>query len=476
MKYILIASNNREASNVIRSCFDHNYQVDITVAGRSCLAMFQKRRYEFLFIDIEILRSMTKDNDYKTKLQPFWRIFPETEIIVLSTQTKIRETVNAVKAGASNYLTYPFNPEEVKYIIDSIQEYTRLHSELDYLRDQFWRRDSLSVLQTKCPEMKAVFAKVRAVAQAESTVLLTGETGTGKGMLAKLIHQHSKRSDAQFISVHCGAIPEPLLESELFGHEKGAFTGAVRRKLGKFEIANGGTLFLDEIGAVSSAVQIKLLQILQERIFQRVGGEATIKADVRIISATNTDLKELCEDGIFRYDLFFRLNVFPIELPPLRTRRDDIQLLVELFLKRLNRFYSKNILDIHPDVLEALQNYHWPGNIRELENVIERAYILENSSLLTPQNFPNELFEHKHKIPVELIDTSYTLEEVRQRAIERIERQYLEALLMEHHGRIKSTAEAAGIGVRQLHKLLTRYGIRKENYKSSPISKSKSVS
>jgi DNA-binding NtrC family response regulator len=465
MKYILVATQDQKAYDIIQICFEFGYKVEMVLSKGSALETFQKKRYDFLFIDIEMLKSLKTENDYKNQLQLFWRVTSDVEIIVLSPPEMIREAVNAVKAGASNYLTYPLNPEEVKYVVDSLQEYKRLSSELDYFRDRFWRTDSLSVLQTNCMAMKEVFAKVRAVAPTESTVLLTGETGTGKGVIARLIHQHSKQSSNQFISVHCGAIPDTLLESELFGHEKGAFTGAVRRKLGKFEIAHGGTIFLDEIGTISAAMQIKLLQVLQERTIVRVGGENVIKTDVRIIAATNTNLKKMCDEGTFRSDLYYRLNVFPIEVPPLRERVEDIPILVENFLKRLNKSSAKHISDIHPDVLDAFEAYSWPGNIRELENLIERAYILETSSILAPKSFPIELFSEQIKKNRHIIDTTYTLKEVRKHELERIERQYLTEVLSKNRGKIKTTAEVAGISERQLHKLLTRYGILKKDFK-----------
>ncbi len=465
MKYILVATQDQKAYDIIQICFEFGYKVEMVLSKESALETFQKKRYDFLFIDIEMLKSLKTENDYKNQLQLFWRVTSDVEIIVLSPPEMIREAVNAVKAGASNYLTYPLNPEELKYVVDSLQEYKRLSSELDYFRDRFWRTDSLSVLQTNCMAMKEVFAKVRAVAPTESTVLLTGETGTGKGVIARLIHQHSKQSSNQFISVHCGAIPDTLLESELFGHEKGAFTGAVRRKLGKFEIAHGGTIFLDEIGTISAAMQIKLLQVLQERTIVRVGGENVIKTDVRIIAATNTNLKKMCDEGTFRSDLYYRLNVFPIEVPPLRERVEDIPILVENFLKRLNKSSAKHISDIHPDVLDAFEAYSWPGNIRELENLIERAYILEISSILMPKSFPIELFSEQIKKNRHIIDTTYTLKEVRKHELERIERQYLTEVLSKNRGKIKATAEVAGISERQLHKLLTRYGILKKDFK-----------
>jgi transcriptional regulator with GAF, ATPase, and Fis domain len=313
--------------------------------------------------------------------------------------------------------------------------------------------------------MSEVFEKVRAVAPTESTVLITGETGTGKGVIAKLIHEHSRRADKQFISVHCGAIPDTLLESELFGHEKGAFTGAIRRKLGKFEIAQGGTIFLDEIGTISSSMQIKLLQVLQERTFQRVGGELSISADVRIIIATNADLQKMCQEGSFRRDLFYRLNVFPIEIPPLRERLADIPLLLDTFLKKLNRFSLKNIRDFAPGFLTVMQSYDWPGNIRELENLVERAFIIEETPILTIESLPKDLVsDETFKSPI--ANLTQSLKTVRLRAVETAEQRYLVELLKEHNGKINDTAAAAGIGVRQLHKLMIKYKLKKEDFRN----------
>lgn len=467
MKSILVASKNRSACNAIRSSMGQEDRVEVVSSMDRCLEMFRKKRYEFLFMDVELLGKLMGETNYKTALQPFWHAYPTAEIIIMSSQAMIREAVKAVKAGASEFITYPIDTDEVKYILENIYEYTIVQSELDYLRDRFWQGDSVAVVQTKSSLMKAAFDKVRSVAPTKSTVLLMGETGTGKNLLARLIHQHSNRKDGPFISVHCGAIPDTLLESELFGHEKGAFTGAVRRKLGKFEIAQGGTIFLDEIPTITPSAQIKLLQILQDGTFQRVGGEETIEANVRVIAASNSDLQEMCEDGQFRRDLYYRLNVFPIEIPPLRDRIEDIPYLVEAILKRLNKFNLKEIHDIHPDVMEAFRHYSWPGNIRELENLLERAYIIEDSPLLTRKGFPDEFFA-RHTAQSLVNDPSLTLAAARKKGMEALERHYLEGLLARNEGRIKESAAAAGLSTRQLHKLLTKYNIKKEAFKSGP--------
>jgi DNA-binding NtrC family response regulator len=474
MKSILVASKDRMTHKTIRSSFRSEYNVDVAPSEESCLDMFKKKRYEFLFIDAEFLQSgSTSTNghaNYRVALQPFWHVFPNAEIVVMSSQEKIRDAVMAVKAGASNYITYPIDMDELKYVTESLYESMIMQSELDYLRDKFWQSNSLEVVKTNSAAMRKVFEKVRSVAPTKSTVLLTGETGTGKGLLAKLVHHHSNRAEAQFITVHCGAIPDSLLESELFGHEKGAFTGADRRKLGKFEIAQKGTIFLDEIGTITPSAQIKLLQVLQDKTFQRVGGEVSIEADVRIIVATNANLKKMSADGLFRRDLFYRLSVFPIEIPPLVERIEDIPHLAELFLRKLNRLYSKEIHDIDPRVMEAFAQYSWPGNIRELENLMERAYILESSSVLTPESFPRELFTPgvSNLDPFSVI--SLPLSEMRRQTVDAVERSYLHRLLAFHKGHIQKSATIAGISTRQLHKLLTKYGINKQDFKSLPTS------
>ena len=466
MRSILVISNEQKVFGSINRCFETGYKVSVALNRDAALDTLRKRRYDLIFVDLEILRGSASGDGYKAAMEPFWHIYPTIEIIVMSSQEMIREAVMAVKAGASDYLTYPVNPDEVKHVTESLHESLISQSELDYLRDQFWQSDALELIHTNSSVMKKTYEKIRSVAPTKSTVLLIGETGTGKGEFAKLIHRHSSRRDAQFISVHCGAIPDTLLESELFGHERGAFTGAVRRRLGKFEIATGGTIFLDEIGTITASAQIKLLQILQDQTFQRVGGEENRDANVRVIAATNTDLKKMCEDGQFRKDLYYRLNVFPMEIPPLRDRPEDIPHLVEVFLKNMNRFSSKGIHDIHPHVLEAFRRYSWPGNIRELENLMERACILETSSLLTPESFPSELFESEAPSASVFVDTQLTLTEVRHRGIEDIERRYLKEVLVKNQGRIKESASVAGVTTRQLHKLMTRYGIRKEEFKS----------
>lgn len=465
MKRIVIIVAQNDVQSAIGASFG-GYEIQTADTVARGMDLEGSSPTEYLFLDLELLEvePTASLRRYRKVLEPIKRCFPTAQIVVVSRPELIRETVKAVKAGADTYLTYPIVSEEVALVREGLDEAVRAQAELDHLRDPFWQEDR-DLVKTESPAMREVYTKVRQVAPTRSTVLLTGDTGTGKNVLAKLIHRRSNRGKKQFIGVHCGAISDSLLESELFGHERGAFTGAVRRKLGKFEIADGGTIFLDEVGTITKTMQIKLLEVLQERTFQRVGGEQTIEVDTRILAATNSDLKSLVDEGVFRKDLYFRLNVFPIDIPPLRYRREDIPFLANVFLERLERLYGKEIEAVHPLVFEAFDRYDWPGNVRELQSLMERAYILETSSTLNPESFPGELFEDIQSVGQMPIDTSATLAAVRKGAADNVERLYLKELLTEKKGRINATAIAAGVSARQIHKLMIKHQLRKEDFK-----------
>lgn len=461
MKSIYILTENSIAIEEIKSGFSDDFIFVTCSDYDKLISEFNKQVPEFIFIDIIYLNPPATIQE---KLQSFWEKSVDIEIILLTAPENIRVTVQALKSGASDYLTYPVKSVEVKYIIENIRNEIRLHSELKYLRNRLLNQEVSPSFRTKSLKMQETIERLRTVAASETTVLLLGESGVGKNVFATFIHLHSQRSKSQFISLHCGAIPDTLLESELFGHEKGAFTGAIRKKLGKFELAHNGTLFLDEIGTISSSMQIKLLQFLQDRTLQRVGGEVNLKVNVRIIAATNANLDQLVQENKFREDLYYRLNVFPIEIPPLRERLVDIPILVQAILDKLNQFSIKSITSIDDDVIQSLQNYYWPGNIRELENVIERAYVLEPSDCLTRSSFPPDLLQDPD---LYLPDSGheYRLEDVRRKAVESAEFHYLSNLLKLNHGKINESALAAGIGVRQLHKLLKKHHLKKEDFK-----------
>jgi DNA-binding NtrC family response regulator len=471
MREFLVVCQDNALKAVIRAGIGNNTKPEFA-PFELLTACLEAQAYDYLFIELAAIPPagnyfFTRDG-FQDIFAPVYRLRPSIKTIVIVSSDQIKEGIAAVEAGAASYLKLPLSQEEVRFVTRDVYEGQIMESELDYLRERFWETDVREIVRTRCSSMKKVYDLIQSVAPTRTTVLLTGETGTGKSLLAKLIHRHSNRREAQFISVHCGAIPDTLLESELFGHEKGAFTGAVRRKMGKFEIANGGTIFLDEVGTLTPAAQVKLLMVLQEGLYERVGGEVTLKTDVRVVAATNADLKLMTEEGLFRKDLYYRLNVFPIDLPALRERIQDIPHLVESFLKKLSDFGPKVIRHVHPTVVKALGTYNWLGNIRELENLIERAYILEQSDTLTPESFPADFFEEEWLTAEVSIDTSHALAQVRAEGIEEIERRYLKDLLTRHRGRINRSAAEAGITTRQLHKLMKKYGYRKETFKSAP--------
>ena len=465
MRSAIVISSIPDDIAGIRTAFGPEFRFSTASDVPAALRILDRARHDMIFADLDILCIFAGEGCPETAIQAFQNKHPTLELVIMTPPAQIRKAIGWVKAGARDYVSYPLSRDEIRLVTDSIIQSNLRQSELDYLRDQFWKNESLDVVQTKSQAMIDVFKKIRSVASTKTTVLVVGETGTGKGVLAKLIHQHSNRQNAQFISVHCGSIPDTLLESELFGHEKGAFTGAVRKKLGKFEIAHGGTIFLDEIGTLTPPAQIKLLQVLQDGTFSRVGGEETIQTNARVIAATNSDLKKLSDAGDFRKDLYYRLNVFPIEIPSLRERVEDLPHLIEVFLRRLNREFQKSIHTIHPQVLAGLSRYDWPGNVRELENLLERAYILENSNALTPESFPLDLFKGNQLSAIMPLHTRMPLSEARKVALEDFERQYIKDLVARNQGRINISAVEAGISTRQLHKLMSRYGIHKEEFK-----------
>ena len=466
MKSVLIISPIEDETRLIRESLPSDYQVENANSVTDALEMHRQRSFDIIFSDVKLLRDTSEIETIPEVINLLKEMNPLTEILILSSKDFIRDTVKAVKAGAQDYLTYPVDPSEVRLVINSLNESLAKNTELDYLRDQFWKPEWLDIIKSRNVEMREVFKKIRSVAPTRATVMLFGETGTGKGLLARMIHMHSNRCDKPFISVHCGVIPDTLLESELFGHEKGAFTGAVRRKPGKFEMAHGGTIFLDEIGTISLSAQVKLLQVLQDGTFSRVGGEAVLQTDARVIAATNADIGEMCKRGEFRKDLYYRLNVFPVELPSLRERIEDIPQIVDLFLKKMKQRHEKNIDAVHPQVLQAFKKYHWPGNIREMENLLERACILETTRVLTPESFPTSLFESGNAHAVLPVQAHLPLAEARRQAVDDFERQYLKELFSRNKGRVNRAAEEADITTRQLNKLMVRYGIKKEVYKT----------
>ena len=468
MKKILVATPNQEAATGIESCLDRGFRVKKAGGADEALQLLAKGQFDYLFVDLAFIREKLhpgEPRNYGPAITPFRKSQAHSSLIILAPPEEIRGTVAAVKAGADDYLIYPIEPSEVALVIESLTEQAQIESELEYLRDSFWKADARDLVRTRSPLMREVYSKVESVAPTRANVLIGGETGTGKSLLAKLIHSHSSRSAGPFVEVHCGAIHDNLVESELFGHEKGSFTGAERRKLGKFEIADRGTIFLDEVGTISSGTQIKLLQVLQEGTFSRVGGESTLEVDVRVVAASNEDLAARVAEKTFRSDLFYRLNVFAIDLPPLRDRPEDIPHLIDFFLRRLDRLYGKGITGIETSIKESLCAYRWPGNIRELENLLERAYILEKSTKLTAASFPADVNPMAVAGGHGRNDTGLCLNEVRKITVEEVEKRYLTQLLNDKKGRIDQSAVQAGVTPRQLHNLMAKYGLNRKDFR-----------
>ncbi|MGD9367764.1 MAG: sigma-54 dependent transcriptional regulator [Desulfobacteraceae bacterium] len=465
MRSAIIISRTSADKVKFRSAFQSTVRLKTVPDVSSALGAIDQARYDMVFADLEDLIPHAEKRSPEDVIKDFKHRSTTVELVIMTHPENMHQAVQWVRAGAADLITYPLTREQIRHVTDALAASILKQSELDYLRTQFWKADAMDVVCTKSPAMAEAFRKIQSVAPTKTTVLLSGETGTGKTILAKLIHQHSNRQNAQFISVHCGAIPDTLIESELFGHEKGSFTGAVRKKMGKFELANGGTIFMDEVGTLTAPAQIKLLQVLQDGTFSRIGSEETARTNARVVAATNDDLKLLCEENRYRKDLYYRLNVFPIEIPPLRERIEDLPDLTQRFLDHLNLEFQKHIEGIHPEVLRALSNYDWPGNVRELENLVERAYILENTNMLTPESFPLELFDEEQTTALLPMDTQLSLGEARKQALEDFERQYLKALLARNSGKINLSAKEAGISTRQLHKLMRKYDLRKESFK-----------
>ncbi len=369
------------------------YEVDSCVHGGEALHILQERVYDVVITDLSM-----PEVDGMGVLTYLVEHFPETSCIIITGYGTIKTAVDAMRLGAYDYLCKPVESQEILMVIQRALEHQRLWRENLRLKKQLREKFGFDNIIGTSEAMVQVFDLIRKVADTDSTVLIMGESGTGKELVARAIHFHSQRQANPLIPINCAAIPEDLLESELFGHEKGAFTHAIRTRIGRFEQAHGGTVFLDEIGEMSPHLQVKILRVLQDRQFERIGGNRTIKVDIRVIAATNRDLFQLVQEGKFREDLFYRLNVIPIKIPPLRERRADIPILVNHFIQEFSRKKKKNVRRVTPEAMRLLVDYDWPGNVRELENLMERLVILSEGEELTVRDLPEHLL-HKEPQP-----------------------------------------------------------------------------
>ncbi len=370
-------------------------------------------------------------------LEKMKEINPQLECVVLTGDASLDSGLKAMKSGAYDYLVKPFDVDKISIVIENALERRNLWREVRYRRLDDENKQKNIIGQS--PEMKEVFELTDRIADTDATVLITGESGTGKELVARAIHEKSIRQGAPFVTVNCGAMPKDLVESELFGHEKGAFTNATHKKLGKFEIADQGTIFLDEIGVLPLNSQTKLLRVLQERTFERVGGTSQIPVDVRIIAATNLDLEKEVEKGNFRDDLYYRLNVVPLKMPPLRERKSDIPILVDHFLKIYNRKYAKQVKKLPDEVILHLENYDWPGNVRELENIIQRLLVISGDSEIALEQLPLELIARSTSQLGR--QKSFNL----KHAVNHFERDYIRRTLLKTNNVQKDAAQMLGI-------------------------------
>jgi DNA-binding NtrC family response regulator len=392
-------------------------------------------------------------------LQAVKRVDARIPVIVMTAYGTVETAVEAMKAGASDYVLKPFSLEEMKLIVRKELDVHDLREENRSLREALGKRYEFKNIVARSGKMQEVLATVERVAPTNSTVLLGGESGAGKDLIARAIHQHSRRASGPFIKINCTAIPENLLESELFGYEKGAFTGAVSSKLGKFELADKGTIFLDEIGDVPGTIQVKLLRVLQDRDFEHLGGTKTLKVDVRVVAATNQDLRAALEQGSFREDLYYRLNVVPINIPPLRERKEDIPYLVDHFLERFARESGKPIQGITPAAQKALMEFHWPGNVRELENIIERAVALSSGDVIDVADIRLDLSPMK---PGAALAANAAAFPPQGTTLEQFEDEIIKEALRRAGGNKSQAARLLGLSRNALRYRLSRMGVADE--------------
>lgn len=423
--------------------------------GQKAINILKDNTFDMVFTDMKM-----PDMTGIEVLRKVKELSPSTIVVVITAFGSIENAVEAMRLGAFNYLIKPFSPDTIEAVIEKAKDHVSLVEENQYLRQQVNSRGGISELQiiANSPVMKKVLEDVAQAAKSNASIFINGESGTGKEVIAHAIHYQSLRSSKPFIKVNCAAVPETLIESEFFGHEKGSFTGANLKRLGRFELANTGTLMLDEITEIPLSVQAKLLRALQEHEFERVGGNKVIKVDVRIISTSNRDMREAVERKCIREDLYYRLNVVPIHIPPLRERVEDIIPLAEYFTERMSLENQREPKTLTSDAKDKLLNYKWPGNVRELANIIERAIVLNSSSKISPENLHIEMAKDNDKTPLSsnagTFPLGISLQELEKRAI-------IETLAALHNNRTK-TAEILGISIRTLRNKLNQYKIASE--------------
>jgi putative PEP-CTERM system response regulator len=447
MKFtILIVDDEKNIREGLGKALEQEgYEISLASDGEEASKLIDSENVDLVIADLKMPKMSGQE-----LLKRVASSYPTVPVIILTGHGTIESAVTAMRDGAFDFITKPVNLDRLSMLVKRALSNRELILQHRELQEELEKQRGLKNIIGKSPAMKKIFDVINQVAPTKASVLITGESGVGKEIVADAIHRLSNRKDKPFIKVHCAALSESLLESELFGHERGAFTGALNRKRGRFELAHNGTIFLDEIGEIDQSIQIKILRVLQEKEFERVGGEQTISVDVRIISATNRDLQAAITEGSFREDLFYRLNVVNIHIPPLRERKEDIPLFLAAFIKEFAQENGKPVEGIDSKARAMLYAYSWPGNVRELRNCIESAVVMSKGTIITPDDLPpsvkTETGENDIRIPL-----GSTLSEA--------EREIIQHTLSSNRGNKSKTAEILGIGRKTLHRKLKEYGI-----------------
>ncbi|MCI0566630.1 MAG: sigma-54 dependent transcriptional regulator [Acidobacteria bacterium] len=454
MDRILIVDDEKGMRDLLSIMLKNDgYRVDAAESATRARELISRGSYDLVISDISM-----PDGSGVDVLRTARETQPDCIVILITAYASTESAIEALKLGAYDYIIKPFDVEELRIVLKNALEKRQLERENTLLKRELKETSRFDDLVGESPAMDQVKAMLDRVAPTNSTVLIWGESGTGKELAARAIHRRSPRRAKQFVSINCGALPDELLESELFGHVKGSFTGAVATKKGLFEVADGGTIFLDEIGDTSPAMQVKLLRVLQERQIRRVGGTEQLEVDVRIITATNQDLESMVREKRFREDLYYRINVIAIKMPPLREKREDIAALANHFLAKYTKIMGKRIRDISPDAMRQLMEYSWPGNVRELENVIERAVALEGSDRILPASFNREVAsrtDEAQPLPVVLNDSGIDLET----QLERLRERFMNEALSRTQGVQTRAAELLGMSFRSFRYFAKKYNL-----------------
>ena len=464
---ILIAEDEEKMGRVLEVNLQDRYRIFLARDGEEALRIFKENEVDLLLTDMRM-----PGRDGLSLLYEVKRLRPEVPVILITAYGTIESAVSAMKEGATDYLLKPIKLEEVEWVIQRALLHSDLLNENRQLKEEIKSLYGTDAIISKHPKMIEIMEMVGQVSGSKATVLIEGESGTGKELVARAIHLNSPRGGVPLVVVNCSAIPRELLESELFGHEKGAFTGAERRKIGSFEMAHQGTLFLDEIGETPKELQVKMLRAIEGYRFMRIGGTEEIDVDVRLIAATNRDLKTAVETGQFREDLFYRLNVVNIKLPPLRERKEDIPLLISHFIEKHKKEVKGKALEVSERALKAMLNYSWPGNVRELENCTLRAMLLARSNRIELDDLPPEVRgegrELVHPVPRDSHELKRMKWEARRKVEDELEQVFLKEALKRNRGNISKTALDVGMDRRQLQNLIRKHRVVAKEFKRQP--------